>query len=161
MRYSQTTELAIHSLLYMAAHRERRPFSVEEVAEAQSVSPTYLAKVFQSLAKAALLRSNRGAKGGYDLGKEPSDISLLDIANIFEGSSPLYICRKDEKGCEAGPQCLVHHKFQEAERLMNETLGSVTLEQILNGMEPVRDKARWLNKISTTPRTTSRKERSS
>jgi Rrf2 family protein len=131
MRYSQSTELAIDSLFYMAAHGELTDFSVEQVAQAQRVSVSYLAKVFQQLVKAGLLRSHRGSKGGYALGRLPNQISLRDIAIVFEGSSALYECNANAKGCGLGPKCLIMATFSEAERKMHEVLAGVTLQDVV------------------------------
>src|SRR5476649_2677220 len=99
MKYSQSTELAIDSLFYMAAHDELTDFSVEQVAQAQHVSVSYLAKIFHQLVKAGLLRSHRGSRGGYMLNRPPAQITLRDIAVVFEGSSSLYECNATVKHC--------------------------------------------------------------
>ena len=132
MKYSQSTELAIDSLFFMAAHPELTDFSVEKVAQAQHVSPSYLAKVFQHLVKAGLLRSHRGSKGGYMLGRAPAQITLRDIAAVFEGRSPLYECNANAKRCQLGPKCLILATFSEAERKMHEVLAGVTLQDVVN-----------------------------
>src|SRR5438046_368345 len=110
----------------MAAHPEKHDFSVEEIAGAQKVSSSYLAKTFQQLVKAGLLRSHRGAKGGYFLNRRPGEITLLDIALVFEGSSPLYECNANIKCCELGPKCLILSTFHEAERRMQDVLRGVS-----------------------------------
>lgn len=132
MRYSQSTELAIDSLFYMAANSHHADFSVDDVATAQHVSPSYLAKIFQQLVKSGLLRSHRGSKGGYMLGRAPSQISLRDIAAVFEGASPMYECNPTAKMCTLGPKCLILATFSEAERKMQEVLSKVTLQDIVN-----------------------------
>ena len=144
MRYTQSTELAIDSLFYMAAHPEREDFSIEEVAKAQNVSASYLAKIFQQLAKAGILRSHRGARGGYALGRAPSGITLLDISLVSEGSSPLYDCNAGAKHCNLGPRCLIVSTFNEAERRMREVLSGVSLSDLLVGFKPHRQEAEWV-----------------
>jgi len=148
MKYSQSTELAIDSLFFMAAHAEWTDFSVEQVAQAQRVSVSYLAKVFQQLVKAGLLRSHRGSKGGYALGRAPAQITLRDIAMVFEGSSPLYECNANAKRCSLGPKCLITATFSEAERKMQEVLAHVSLQDVVNhsGRE-----ARWINELEAKP----------
>lgn len=132
MKYSQSTELAIDSLFYMAAHGEITDFSVEQVAQAQHVSVSYLAKIFQQLVKAGLLRSHRGSRGGYMLGRAPSQITLRDIAVVFEGSSSMYECNATTKKCKLGPKCLIVATFCEAEKKMNEVLAKVSLQDIVS-----------------------------
>jgi Rrf2 family protein len=132
MRYSQSTDLAIDSLFYIAANPSRSDFSVEDVANAQHVSVSYLAKIFQQLVKAGLLRSHRGAKGGYTLSRPPAQISLRDIAVVFEGTSPLFECNANAKMCSLGPKCLILATFSEAERKMHEILSKVSLQDVVN-----------------------------
>ena len=132
MRYSQSTELAIDSLFYMAANSQVADFSVDDVATAQHVSASYLAKIFQQLVKSGLLRSHRGSKGGYALGRAPNQINLRDIAIVFEGASPMYECNPAAKMCTLGPKCLILATFSEAERKMQEVLSKVTLQDIVN-----------------------------
>ncbi|HYG73717.1 MAG TPA: Rrf2 family transcriptional regulator [Planctomycetota bacterium] len=148
MKYSQSTELAIDSMFYMAAHPESTDFSVEQVAQAQHVSVSYLAKIFQQLVKAGLLRSHRGSKGGYSLGRAPKQITLRDVAIVFEGSSPLYECNANSKLCHAGPKCLILATFSEAERRMHEVLERVSLQDIVN--HSARDAA-WIKPASGEP----------
>jgi len=144
MKYSQSTELAIDSLFFMAAHLERHDFAVDEVAQAQRVSPSYLAKIFQQLAKAGLLRSHRGAKGGYQLAKPSSEITLLDIASVFEGISPMYDCNASSKNCTLGPKCLIVSTFREAERQMHAVLQGVSLEKLVDNWSKNSLKAEWV-----------------
>jgi len=116
----------------MAAHPENADFSVEQVANAQGVSPSYLAKIFQQLVKAGLLRSHRGAKGGYALSRPPAQINLRDIAAVFEGSVPLYDCNANAKHCGLGAKCLIIATFSEAEQKMYEVLERVTLQELVD-----------------------------
>jgi len=116
----------------MAAHSEVTDFSVEQVAQPQRVSISYLAKVFQQLVKAGLLRSHRGSKGGYALGRSPSQMTLRDIAMVFEGSSAMYECNANSKRCSLGPKCLITATFQEAERKMHEVLQAVSLQDVVD-----------------------------
>jgi len=128
-------------MFYMAAHPVWTDFSVEQVAQAQHVSVSYLAKIFQQLVKAGLLRSHRGSKGGYALGRTPAQITLRDVAAVFEGSSPLYECNANSKLCHAGPKCLILATFSEAERKMQEVLEKVSLQDVVN--HSARD-ANWI-----------------
>ena len=127
MRLSQSTGMAIDSLFYMSMHPEKSHLYVDDVAAAQNVSATYLAKVFQQLAKNGILRSQRGAKGGYRFGRLPEEISLFDIVSVCEGNLQLFDCRPDERGCTLEGVCLVCRTFREIEDRIRETLRQVTV----------------------------------
>jgi len=142
MKFSQSTDLAVDSLFYMAAHPEKIDFSVEEVATAQHVSESYLAKVFQQLVKSGLLRSHRGARGGYALGRVPAQITLRDVSVVFEGISPLFECNSSPKRCQMGPKCLILATFSEAEKKMHEVLAKVSIQDVVNHN---KQEASWVN----------------
>lgn len=144
MRYAQSTELAVDSLLFMAAHDDRQEFSAEELATAQNLSVSYLAKIMQQLARAGLLRSQRGPKGGYALARSPHEITLLDIAQVFEGSAPLYSCNAQAKLCSLGSHCLIVSTFREAEAKMHDVLRSVTLAHLFSKVQEHATEARWV-----------------
>jgi Rrf2 family protein len=144
MRYAQSTELAVDSLLFMAAHDDRQEFSAEELATAQNLSVSYLAKIMQQLARAGLLRSQRGPKGGYALARLPREISLLDIAQVFEGSAPLYSCNAQAKLCSLGSHCLIVSTFRDAESKMRDVLRGVTLADLLSKLQEHATEASWV-----------------
>lgn len=145
MKYAQSTELAVDSLLFMAAHPERQEFSAEELAKAQNLSVSYLAKVLQQLARAGLLRSQRGPKGGYALARGTQEITLLDIARIFEGAAPLYSCNAEAKLCGLGSHCLIVSTFQQAEQRMHDVLRGVTLADLLLRLQAHATEASWVD----------------
>ena len=151
MRYSQSTELAVDSLLFMAAHPEKEIFFVQDVARAERVSSSYLAKIFGQLSKAGLLRSNRGSKGGYTLARPTKETTLLDIAIVFEGASPLFECHAHQRECQLEPKCLVLSTFREAERQMHEVLRRVTLADLVGMLLANKGQAEWLESKEKAP----------
>jgi len=144
MKFSQSTESAIDSLLYMAAHPEVKDFYVEDVARVQHISASYLSKVFQQLVKAGVMRSHRGSKGGYALAKEPKEITLLDIAQVIEGTSPMYECNAGMKSCTLTTRCLILSTFRDAEKAMQDVLRKVTLASLLENMKGHAHEASWV-----------------
>jgi Rrf2 family protein len=128
----------------MAAHQEKSSFSIDEIANAQGVSCSYLAKVFQQLAKAGVLRSHRGARGGYSLGRAPKQITLWDIASVCEGTSPLYGCDATAKNCGLGSKCLIVKTFNEAGRRMREVLEGVSLKDLLDNLQAEQVRPGWV-----------------
>jgi Rrf2 family protein len=131
MQLSQSTEYAIHSLYYLALQGKGKLILVGEVAKAQNISESYLAKVFQTLAKAGLIKSYRGAKGGYVLAHDPSQISFRKIVEVMEGSSPIFICDDHKRNCTFLGDCVISNVMSEAENKMFEVLEKTTLADIL------------------------------
>jgi Rrf2 family protein len=130
MRISRSTGMAIDGLFYMSVHPDQTHFYVDEIAAVQKVSATYLAKVFQQLARNGILRSQRGSKGGYAFGRTPKEISLFDIVAVCEGDLRLFDCGGDQRSCDLQEECLVCRTFSEAEGLMRQALQGVSVADL-------------------------------
>lgn len=85
MRISAKADYAIRALVEVAADRTR-PHSCEQIAASQQIPYRFLKAVLRDLRRAGLVRSQRGAEGGYWLGREPHDISLADVMSTVDGS---------------------------------------------------------------------------
>lgn len=81
MKYSKATNYALHTMLFLVAHTPDKPIGVQQLAERQNVSPTYLSKILTKLVKAGLIESTSGANGGTACGargkRSPSWISSM------------------------------------------------------------------------------------
>jgi Rrf2 family protein len=115
---------------------------VGDVARATKAPESYLRKVFQVLARGGLVRSQRGVRGGFALGREPAGISLADIVETIDGSLPLYECMKARRKCPVGKACPVSAAFKEARQKMAEVLGRTTLKGLAGGI--ARRSPSWL-----------------
>jgi len=83
MKLQISSRLAIFALLELAARPDQQ-VSVAEIGEKYGLSNHHLAKVLHTLARAGLVRSVRGAGGGYQFSGRPRRTTLLDIINLFE-----------------------------------------------------------------------------
>ncbi len=151
MQLSQSTEYAIHSLFYLAVNNQRQTVLVSEIAKAQNISESYLAKIFQYLVKAGLVRSYRGAKGGYHLAVPTKDVTLKDIVQAIEGTSPFFTCDHDRRDCDFAVDCLISSTMKKAEEKLYEILDEVTLEDLVNNAKELKGQMKWLNPSNTKP----------
>lgn len=130
MKFSKSTELAIHGL-WLLANKRPGLLLISEMAEAQSVSESYLAKIFQKLARKGLVRSTRGKRGGFTLALEPGEISVADIVRAVEAEEPLYDCMDTGRGCRSRTDCLLRDVFDRAERRMFTALEETSLADLM------------------------------
>ena len=84
MQISEAASLALHSMALLASKPEKI-FSVREISSKLHVSEAHLSKVLQRLAKIGLVRSHRGPKGGFVLGKASDKITLLEVYEAIDG----------------------------------------------------------------------------
>ena len=108
---------------------------IDEISEAEKIPKSFLAKIFQSLAKGGFVLSHRGAKGGFSLAKPSNEINLLQILHCIESAFALQKC------VAVDPECVVSHDrldtcvlcgvFAEAQNKVNEVLVRTTLRELL------------------------------
>jgi len=105
IRMSEAASLALHAMVLMAS-TQRQPLSTHEAAARLKVSEAHLSKVMQRLAKGGLVRSVRGPRGGFVVGRRPDDISLLDVYESIEGKCEASRCLFDVPACD-GKKCIL------------------------------------------------------
>ncbi|MEK4563926.1 Rrf2 family transcriptional regulator [Alkalihalobacillus sp. FSL R5-0424] len=125
MNYSKGTNYALHTMLYLASQDENPIIGVQELADHQGVSSSYLSKILTKLTKQGLIESHSGAQGGYRLSRDKYSISFLEIIQAIEGNAPLF------KGCESNkPGCLIEDVMMNSEKRMDEYLQSQMIGDI-------------------------------
>ena len=95
---SEASSIAIHMLALIAD--AKYPLNVTELAGITSFSRNHISKVMQTLVKNGYLNSGRGPKGGFMLKMNDSDITLLEIIELIEGTIEEKHCRIDESMCQ-------------------------------------------------------------
>ncbi len=94
---SEAASIAIHSMAMIS--RSNTLLNTKQVAAKTGFSKNHTAKILQQLAKNGFLRSTRGPRGGFVLGKKAEEISLMDIYRIIEGQPEETVCRMDCGNC--------------------------------------------------------------
>ena len=144
MRFSLSTEYAIHGLLFLALQPPEAVTMLPDVARAIQVSEPSLRKVFQTLARHGLVTSYRGTKGGYRLSRPARDITLQDVVEATEGAAFMYRCISTQQQCGPGPRCVIGSAFQEVEGRIGEALRTLTLAGLVTPVQDGSKIVQWL-----------------
>jgi Rrf2 family transcriptional regulator, iron-sulfur cluster assembly transcription factor len=135
MQVTRAGEYAVIGLLYLAKQPPQRMVMIDEISEAEGVPKSFLAKIFQSLAKSGFVRSHRGAGGGFSLAKPAGEITLLQVLHCIEGVFALQKCVTDEPECVVSTtrmsSCTLCAVFTEAQNRVNEVFARTTLTDLL------------------------------
>lgn len=102
---------------------------VRQIAESQDISMRYLEHILNVLRASGLVKSTRGAKGGYELAKHPSEITLGEIIRSLEGPMNIVPCLDDDT-CERKPICAMYEVWKKIKESIDKVLDSLTLEDM-------------------------------
>jgi Rrf2 family transcriptional regulator, iron-sulfur cluster assembly transcription factor len=144
MQITRASEYAVIGLLYLARQPRGRTVMIEEISAAERIPGSFLAKIFQPLAKAGVVESHRGAGGGFSLSRPPGEISLLQVLMCIEEEVLLQKCVSDDPECVVSHQrltsCALCAVFNEAQARVNEVFARTSLADLL-ALQPAHQPA--------------------
>jgi Rrf2 family iron-sulfur cluster assembly transcriptional regulator len=112
-------------------HNGSESIILKTVSDEEDISIRYLEQIIIPLKINRLVKSIRGAGGGYMLGRHPSKIKLSDILHTLEGSCCLVECVDDEEYCEKIQECAAYEAWKEASSLLKSYFEKTTLQDLL------------------------------
>ncbi len=130
---SDAVSIALHGMGLLASSGKR--MNVREIAKRINVSEAHLAKVFQRIVKSGMVYSTRGPSGGFELTRQPSDISLYEIYEIIEGVPDSRYCLLKGNDCPFN-SCIFGGMIESMTREFIDYLKNRNLEELTRS-EPV------------------------
>ena len=131
LQITRQTEYAIRGLQELARRNEDAPIQLKLIAGSCQVSEAFLAKIFQMLAQAGVVKSHRGVKGGFSLGRPAEEITLREIVEICEGGIALNHCLRKVDPCQDADTCAVANVWREAQSALTGALDKTSLADVL------------------------------
>lgn len=118
----------------LSTYGDNQSVSLKEIAENQGLSLSYLEQLFSILKKERLVVSQRGAKGGYKLAKQPEKISIGDIIRAVEGPIEFSECvgGAEDYECIKSSMCVTKDIWQEVNDSVNSVIDNITLQDLLD-----------------------------
>lgn len=122
-----------YALRVMRALSKEKFLSVHEICAMEFIPQPYTYKILKKLIKASFVTSSRGAGGGYQLAKDPQDISLYDVYVAVEGEVYINECLQEGYTCphiHNRPICLIHNEMRNIQnefvsRLQQRSISSI------------------------------------
>ena len=133
MKISTKGRYALRMLLDLAEHQGDGYIALKDIAQRQEISKKYLEQIVPILNRAELLKTNRGFQGGYRLAKSPDKMTAGDILRATEGNlAPVACLDGDEIDCPRSEHCPTLPLWQGLNKVINEYLDSVTLQDLID-----------------------------
>ncbi len=133
MKISTKGRYALRMLLDLAEHKNDGFIALKDIAARQGISKKYLEQIIPILNRSDVLNANRGYQGGYRLAKSPDKYTVGEILRLTEGSiAPVACLDHNPIECDRSDDCLTLPLWQGLNKVINDYLDSVTLQDILD-----------------------------
>jgi len=129
LNLTRESEYALKGLAVLAMRPVGDVVPLAEIAEVQQLPGTFLAKIFQKLARHGLLEADRGRGSGYMLRGAPSGIRIRDVLEAVEGPMALKRCLLWTGHCSETEPCPLHHRLEPLRTQLDQMLNEVTLAE--------------------------------
>ena len=129
MKLTTKGRYAIIAMVDLVINGKENAVPLKDITKRQTISLSYLEQLFSKLREAGLVKSVRGPGGGYTLGKNSSDINLLNIIIAVDENIDQTQC-KGEMNCTNDKPCLTHFIWADLNKKINQYMQDITLNDI-------------------------------
>ena len=144
MRLSTKAEYAVRAMVDLSLNSTGKPVSLREIACREDIPLNYLEQLFFRLKKGNIVRSIRGATGGYLLARDSAQIMLSDIVTSVDESLNPVSCL-DDGGCARSSHCVTQRVWQGLGNRIREFLESVSLAELTRDADAMQKPVRRMS----------------
>ena len=132
MKISTKGRYALRTMIDLAMNDTGENISIKAIAARQGISTKYLEQIISTLNKARLLlKSERGANGGYRLTKKPEEYTVGMILRLTEGSLAITTCTQDEQNlCERYGCCTTVKVWEKINKAISDVVDNITIADL-------------------------------
>ena len=133
MKLSTKGRYGLRALIDLAQYSKDAPVSIMSISARQDISERYLEQLMSMLKKAGLVKSVRGAAGGYIRAKDVKDISVGDVLRALEGSLEPVDCAglEPDGECRSADTCVTKYVWKRINESINRTVDEIRLDQLV------------------------------
>jgi Rrf2 family protein len=129
-KLSKKADYGLIAVKHLATHRDVHACSANEISEEYGISSTLMAKVLQKLARHGVVAAKHGSGGGYQLARDPGQISALDVISAIDGPVLITSCVTSHGNCDASSKCSVREPLRRVNESVMNVLSTVTIAQM-------------------------------
>ena len=131
MRLTAKSEYGVLAAIDLACNYGCGPVSTREIAERRGIPPRFLEQLFVALRRAELVSAVRGAKGGFVLTRDPSEITVLDVVEALEGPLASSVCDQTrDETCSKSATCAAGPVWARATSALRDVFASTSLASL-------------------------------
>jgi len=130
MYLTREADYAVRCVLYLSREADRIA-SAAEISKAAHIPKGFLAKILQRLAKRGIVRSTKGAAGGFALSKSAEEVCVFEVIEALQGPCAINACAVDENACDLSAVCAVHPIWVELRQVIEGRLKRETFATLI------------------------------
>ena len=133
MKLNTKGRYAVMAMADLALFKDKGPTNLTDISLRQNISLAYLEQIFIKLKNKNLVRSVRGAKGGYVLQNSPDEIKISNIISAVDEEVKMLNCKKEsKKGCNnKSTKCITHNLWDQLDQHINNFFEKVKLQDLV------------------------------
>ena len=133
MKLTTKGRYAVMAMADLALFKDKGPISLADISIRQNISLAYLEQIFIKLKQERLVKSVRGAKGGYVLDAPPEEIKISNIISAVDEEIKTLNCKKEsKKGCNnKSSKCITHNLWDQLDQHINTFFEKVKLQDLV------------------------------
>jgi len=133
LRVSRKIDYGLRAMVHLASIPTGTVVPFREIAREMDVPEDFLAKILKTLVDQGMVRSSRGPRGGYTLGRPASEISFLDVIEAVEGPVALNVCLDGDDACGRSSTCTMVAVWREGQDRMLDVYRQARLSALVPG----------------------------
>ncbi len=131
MKISTKSRYGTRAVLEIALNRNGEKLTRKQISQNQEIPSSYLENILISLKTKGIIRTIRGPKGGYELVKDPEDITVFQIVEILEGSTDSIPRLEDSNECTRSSICVTRDIWSRLHEVQKEFLNDITIKDLV------------------------------
>ena len=130
LQVSRKIDYGLRAMIHLAGLPAGKIASLQDLATTLHLPREFLAKILKVLAAKGLVRSSRGVRGGYQLGRPARDISFLEVIEAVEGPVQLNVCLDHKDRCDVSAGCTMYHVWKVGQDRMLEVYRRTSMAEL-------------------------------
>ena len=130
-------DYGVRILVYLASFPHDRIIKATEISKQRHIPEKFLFQISNDLIDKKLIKSLRGPKGGYSLGRNPSDISVADVIESLDKSMAPVACLDNSETCEISGNCAQQNMWSDVEQTLISKLEMISIKDLAEKERPL------------------------
>jgi Rrf2 family protein len=131
MQITKQADYAVRAMAYLAKLETNQRAATSDIAKAQKIPPSFLAKIISQLSISGLIYTSRGAHGGVMLSRPANKISMLDVVEAIDGPISLNDCTLAPETCDHTVDCPMHEIWSSLQKELVAKLSASTFDKFV------------------------------